>query len=87
MNRKKQNRRRLWKLTPLMEIRKERGFPPRLEKATPTTLGFFTVPTSPTTALHPPYLMKSNNHLPAHGQHLPGGLDIRKLLGHTSRIR
>jgi len=23
----------LWKLTPLMEIRKERGFPPRLEKS------------------------------------------------------
>lgn len=23
----------LWKLTPLMEIRRQRGFPPRLEKA------------------------------------------------------
>jgi hypothetical protein len=32
----------LWKLTPLMEIRIKRGFPPRLEKAAPTTLGFFT---------------------------------------------
>ena len=31
-----------------MEIRKERGFPPGLEKASPTTLGFFTVPTGPT---------------------------------------
>jgi hypothetical protein len=31
-----------------MEIRKERGFPPRLEKASPTTLGFFPVPTGPT---------------------------------------
>jgi hypothetical protein len=31
-----------------MEIRKERGFPSRLEKASPTTLGFFTVPTGPT---------------------------------------
>jgi hypothetical protein len=30
-----------------VEIRKERGFPPRLEKASPTTLGFFTVPTGP----------------------------------------
>jgi len=32
----------------VVEIRKERGFPPRLEKASPTTLGFFTVPTGPT---------------------------------------
>jgi hypothetical protein len=34
----------LWKLTPLMEIRKERGFPHRLGKH--KTLS--TVPTSPT---------------------------------------
>jgi hypothetical protein len=27
----------LWKLTPLMEIRTERGFPPRLEKASPSS--------------------------------------------------
>jgi len=38
----------LWKLTPRLQIRKERGFPPRLEKASPTTLDFFTVPTGPT---------------------------------------
>jgi len=50
----KKKPRGLWKLTPLMEIRRERGFPPRLEKASQTTLGFFTVPTSPTTAaIHP----------------------------------
>jgi hypothetical protein len=39
----------LWKLTPPMEIRSKRGFPPRLAKAAQTTLGFFTVSTSPTT--------------------------------------
>jgi hypothetical protein len=36
-----------------MGIRKERGFPPRLEKASPTTLGFFTVPTGPTIIIKP----------------------------------
>jgi len=35
-----------------VEIRTKRGFPPRLEKAKHTTLGFFTVPTSPTAAVH-----------------------------------
>jgi hypothetical protein len=39
----------LWKLTLLMEIRKGRGFPQQLEKASQKTLGFFTVPTGPTT--------------------------------------
>jgi hypothetical protein len=29
---KKKEKQALWKLTPLMEIRKERGFPQRLEK-------------------------------------------------------
>jgi hypothetical protein len=35
MNVRKEKRARkgLWKLTPLMEIRKERGFPQRLEKS------------------------------------------------------
>jgi hypothetical protein len=42
----------LWKLTPLMEIRTKRGFPQRLEKAAHTTLGFFTVPTSPAAAVY-----------------------------------
>jgi hypothetical protein len=32
-----------------MEIRKGRGFPQQLEKAEQKTLGFFTVPTGPTT--------------------------------------
>jgi len=41
-----------WKRTPLLEIRKERGFLPRLEKASPTTLGFFTVPTGPTAVIN-----------------------------------
>ena len=30
---KKERKRGLWKLTPRMEIRRERGFPPRLEKS------------------------------------------------------
>jgi hypothetical protein len=30
---KKKRKEDLWKLTPLMEIRKERGFPQRLEKS------------------------------------------------------
>jgi hypothetical protein len=30
---KKERKEGLWKLTPLMEIRQERGFPPRLEKS------------------------------------------------------
>jgi hypothetical protein len=30
---KKERKEGLWKLTPPMEIRKERGFPPRLEKS------------------------------------------------------
>jgi hypothetical protein len=48
---KERNARGLWKLTPLMEIRQERGFPQRLEKAKQTTLGFFTVPTGPTAGI------------------------------------
>jgi len=46
---KKERKEGLWKLTPLMEIRLRRGFPPRLEKASLTTLDFFTVPTGSTT--------------------------------------
>jgi hypothetical protein len=30
---KERNEEGLWKLTPLMEIRREHGFPPRLEKS------------------------------------------------------
>jgi len=45
----KEKTRGLWKLTLLMEIRKGRGFPQQLEKAEQKTLGFFTVPTGPTT--------------------------------------
>jgi hypothetical protein len=56
---KTQTEESLWKLTPLMEIRTKRGLPPRLEKAAPTTLGFFTVPTSATAAV-PSTLTKSN---------------------------
>jgi hypothetical protein len=41
----------LWKLTPPTGIRTKRGFPPRLEKAAQTTLGFFTVSTSPAAAI------------------------------------
>jgi hypothetical protein len=71
-NAKKQTKRILWKLTPLMEIRTKRGFPPRLEKAAPTTLGFFTVSTSPTAAV--PSTLTKSNKLPRTWQHLPGGL-------------
>jgi hypothetical protein len=58
-HKKRKNRRRekgesVRELTPLMEIRTEREFPPRLEKAS-LTFGFFTVPTRPTTG-----------HLPVH---------------------
>jgi hypothetical protein len=35
-----------------MEIRKGRGFPQQLEKASQKTLGFFTVPTGPTTNIN-----------------------------------
>jgi hypothetical protein len=45
---RKKEQRSLWKLTPLMEIRRERVFPQWLEKTSQTTLGFFTVPTGPT---------------------------------------
>jgi hypothetical protein len=34
-----------------MEIRKERGFPQQLEKASHKTLSFFTVPTGPATRI------------------------------------
>jgi hypothetical protein len=54
----KQTKEGLWKLTPLMEIRTKRGFPLRLEKAAPTTLGFFTVPTSPTAAVIRPHSLR-----------------------------
>jgi hypothetical protein len=42
-----------------MEIRKKRGFPQRLEKTSQRTLGFFTVPTGPTAAIH----LKKDNFL------------------------
>jgi hypothetical protein len=41
----------LWELTQLTEIRKERGFPQQLEKASHKTLSFFTVPTGPATRI------------------------------------
>jgi hypothetical protein len=44
---KKEREEGLWKLAPRMEIRKERGFPRDLKRASQTTLGFFTVPTGP----------------------------------------
>jgi hypothetical protein len=47
-------------------IRTKRGFPPRLEKAKHTTLGFFTVPTSPT-AIHLPFTKSAAPQ----GQHIP----------------
>jgi hypothetical protein len=54
--RKKEQKRKqnqgLWKLTPLMEIRKERGFPQRLEKDLAKKARLFTVPTGPTAAIH-----------------------------------
>jgi hypothetical protein len=56
--RKKQTPGGLWKLTPLMEIRQERGFPQRLEKAKQTLLGFFTVPTGPTAGFFPNSISK-----------------------------
>ena len=47
---KKERKEGLWELTLLMGIRKERGFPQQLEKSlAKKTLGFFTVPTGPTT--------------------------------------
>jgi hypothetical protein len=49
---KKERKEGLWKLTLLMEIRKERGFPQQLEKASQKTLDFFTVPTGPTTRIY-----------------------------------
>lgn len=49
---KKERKEGLWKLALLMEIRKERGFPQQLEKASQKTLGFFTVPTGPTTRIY-----------------------------------
>jgi hypothetical protein len=45
---KKERKEGLWKLTLLMEIRKDLGFPQQLERASQKTLGFFTVPTGPT---------------------------------------
>ena len=44
-----------------VEIRKERGFPPRLEKASPTTLGFFTVPTGPTIIINSKLLTRPSS--------------------------
>jgi hypothetical protein len=49
---KKERKEGLWKLTLLMEIRKERGFPQQLEKASQKTRAFFTVPTGPTTRIY-----------------------------------
>jgi hypothetical protein len=49
---KKERKEGLWKLTLLMGIRKERGFPQQLEKSLAKTLGFFTVPTGPTTRIY-----------------------------------
>ncbi len=50
MNVRKQKRTKkgLWKLTPLMEIRKDADSHSGLKRASQTTLGFFTVPTGPT---------------------------------------
>jgi hypothetical protein len=50
MQKAKKHAEGLWKLTPLMEIRLRRGFPPRLEKASLSTLDFSTVPTGSTTS-------------------------------------
>jgi len=44
-----------------VEIHKERGFPPRLEKASPTTLGFFTVPTGPTIIINSKLLTRPSS--------------------------
>jgi hypothetical protein len=49
---KKERKEGLWKLTLLMGIRKERGFPQQLERASQKTLGFFTVPTGPATRIY-----------------------------------
>jgi len=49
---KKERKEGLWKLTLLMGIRKERGFPQQLERASQKTLGFFTVPTGLTTRIY-----------------------------------
>jgi hypothetical protein len=49
---KKERKEGLWKLTLLMGIGKERGFPSSLKRASQKTLGFFTVPTGPTTRIY-----------------------------------
>ena len=49
---KKERTEGLWKLTLLMEIRKGRGSHSRLKRASQKTLGFFTVPTGPTTRIY-----------------------------------
>jgi hypothetical protein len=63
----KQKTRGLWKLTLLMEIRKGRGFPQQLEKASQKTLGFFTVPTGPTTNINSKaYIVQTSARLLRH---------------------
>jgi hypothetical protein len=81
-----------WKRTPLLEIRKERGFPPRLEKASPTTLGFFTVPTGPTAVINSKLFSGqrftlSRLNLCLRKSSILCPLDIHRLLGHTNAVR
>ena len=49
---KKERKEGLWKLTLLMGIRKERDSHSSLKRASQNTLGFFTVPTGPTTRIY-----------------------------------